>query len=41
MKDVAYDWKTGQVSSIVYERDTTLGNDITVSYGYDACGRLG
>ena len=35
----AYDWKTGQVSSIVYERNTTSGDDITVSYGYDANGR--
>ena len=28
----AYDWKTGQVSSIVSERNTTSGDDITVSY---------
>ena len=35
-----YDWKTGQVASIVYERNTTSGDDITVSYAYDNNGRV-
>ena len=35
----AYDWKTGRVSSVVTEINATSGDDITVSYAYDANGR--
>jgi YD repeat-containing protein len=36
----SYDWKTQQVSSILYERNASSGDDITVSYGYDDNGRV-
>jgi YD repeat-containing protein len=36
----SYDWKTEQVSSILYERNASSGDDITVGYTYDDNGRV-
>jgi YD repeat-containing protein len=33
------EWKTRSLSSVLQERNTTSGDDITTSYNYDANGR--